>query len=176
MTPITQWIPERWRQNLAHLRDDIHHALDRWWHRQGDYAESHTGALVPEVVDVDQPSNSLWSPPRFIGGGLALDVEETDDEVRVIADLPGLERDDFHVEIAGERLVIRGEKKQESSRKGHGYSYAERRYSAFSRSLPLPYEVDADKAEAVYKNGELRLTLPKTAGAKASRVKVQVNT
>lgn len=97
-----------------------------------------------------------------------------DDALLVTAELPGFDRDDFTVEVTGERLVIRGEKKQTSTRNGQGYTYTERRYGAFARAMRLPCEVETDKAQATYKNGILRLTLPKTARARASRVKVRV--
>jgi hypothetical protein len=76
--------------------------------------------------------------------------------------------------LSGERLIIRGEQKQSSERHGRDYYYAERSYGAFMRILPLPCEVDAEHAQARYKNGVLRVTLPKTAQAKSKRVKVQV--
>ena len=100
-------------------------------------------------------------------------VGETDDELIVTTDVPELKRDDYTVEIFGERLVVRGEQKQSSERDGHD-DYAERGYNAFIRILPLPRAVDAEYAWAHYKNGVLRVTLPKTARAKSRRVKVQV--
>jgi len=59
-------------------------------------------------------------------------------------------------------------------KKEHGYYYAERSYGAFARTVPLPCDIDADRATAISKNGTLRITLPKTEQAKANRIKVQV--
>jgi HSP20 family protein len=103
-----------------------------------------------------------------------IDQEETDNEVIVQAELPGLEKDDFTIEVTGNRLVLRGEKRHETKEQRHGYSYAERSYGAFARVIALPCEVNAGKATATYKNGLLRITLPKTAQAKANRITVQV--
>jgi HSP20 family protein len=64
-------------------------------------------------------------------------------------------------------------KKHETHREEHGFRYQERRYGAFARAIPLPCEVDADKAQANYDRGVLRITLPKTERAKAKRVKIQ---
>jgi HSP20 family protein len=103
-----------------------------------------------------------------------MDIEETDTEIIVTAELPGLDKDDFTVDISGNRLRIRGEKKRSSEKQEHGYYYAERSYGAFARTVPLPCDIDADRATATSKNGTLRITLPKTEQAKANRIKVQV--
>jgi HSP20 family protein len=84
----------------------------------------------------------------MLSGGPVVDLEETDDNIIVTAELPGLDKDDFTVEISGERLSIRGEKKQETEEQGREYYYAERRYGAFARVVALPCEIDADKVEA----------------------------
>jgi HSP20 family protein len=113
-------------------------------------------------------------PAVFDWGMPAMDVVEEDDKVRVTAELPGLEKDDFNVEVVGDRLIIRGEKKTDCEKKEGDYYYSECSYGSFSRSVDLPAEVDVDKAEATYKNGRLSLTLPKTEAAKSKRVKVAV--
>jgi HSP20 family protein len=171
---MTHWIPERWRETLADLRDDIHEIVQRWLPGgQGGEATSNgqVAVLYPNQVDEADKNGSL---SRLFASPPAIDLDETDDEVLVTADLPGLDPDDFSVEITGERLVIRGEKKHESSQEGRSYRYHERRYGAFVRAFQLPCEVDADKAKANYSRGVLRITLPKTERAKAKRVKIQV--
>ena len=92
----------------------------------------------------------------------------------VRAELPGLRSEDFTVETTADRLTIRGEKSVESEEQGRGFHRVERRYGAFVRSVALPCEVDRDRAEASYRNGVLRVTLPKTEAAKASRIKINV--
>lgn len=97
-----------------------------------------------------------------------VDVEETEDEVRVTADLPGLEEKDFEVQLADQSLVVKGEKREEREDRARGWH--ERAYGAFERSIPLPCEVDADRVSAEFKNGVLRVRLPKAATARG-RVK-----
>jgi HSP20 family protein len=174
MAQLTQWIPDNWRQALTHLRDEIHDVLDRWLHRQRVTTETRNDKIVPRHAELDMRGGVFWSPSLFMMGGPEVDIDETDDELFITAELPGLERDDFTVEVTGDRLVIRGEKKQSSTRNGYGYTYTERRYGAFARTLWLPCEVEVDKARATYKHGVLQITLPKTARAKAARVKVRV--
>ena len=172
MSQLTHWIPERWRESLAHLRDDIHHAVERWF--PGRHGAAPSNGSVPVEYVGREPMESLWSPSRMFASSLAIDVDETDDEVHVTADLPGLDPKDFTVEISGQRLVIRGEKKHESHRSERGYRYSERSYGAFARALPLPCEVVSDKAQAKYTHGVLRITLPKTEQSKAKRVHIRV--
>ena len=171
-------IPESWRQGLTQLRHDLHETIDRWWHRHGHMA---TGdAAVPvrrataELID-----NNSWplNVSSFFSSQLpSIDVEETDDDVVVMAELPGLEKEDFTVDVSSDRwLRIRGEKKQSSQQKTQSATYAECRYGAFARIVPLPCEIDADQAKAIYKQGALTITLPKTDRSKSRRIKIQAH-
>jgi HSP20 family protein len=112
-------------------------------------------------------------PAVFRNGMPALDVVDEGDQVRVTAELPGLEKDDFEVEVNGDRLCIRGERKSDREERKGEYYYSERSYGSFSRSVALPAEVDSDKAKATYKNGVLHITLPKTEAAKGRRITVE---
>jgi len=99
----------------------------------------------------------------------SLDVSETDEEIRVTADLPGLEEKDIELNVSNGMLTLRGEKRAErEDRKGEVSHRLERTYGAFRRTIPLPCEVDVDKAEAKFKRGVLSVTLPKTASAKSN--------
>src|SRR6185369_17007325 len=100
----------------------------------------------------------LALPLLVRGGRPRIEMEETDDEISVTAELPGLDKENFTVEIVGNRLVLRGEKRHETEEHRRGYYYAAHSYGTFTRVLALPCEVDAAKAIAVYKNGLLRLT------------------
>lgn len=165
---MTGWLPDSWRHTVERLRDDIHRVINRWWHR-------HEPQEAPRELEVVPESQSALSPWTSFVGAPALDIEENDDEIIVTADLPGIDREDYTVEISGRSLFIRGEKKHATERRDKGYYYAERSYGAFTRALPLPCEVEADKASARHQNGVLRVTLPKTARAKAARVQVKIN-
>jgi len=98
-----------------------------------------------------------------------VDVAETGKEVRVTAELPGLEEKDLEVSLIDGALTIRGEKREEHEEDKGDYYHSERQYGAFERMIPLPSEVDADKAKASFKKGVLKITLPKTKEAQSNR-------
>lgn len=156
---MSEFIPASWRHAAEPLRDDLHDAVERWW----------PGGRRQEEVQ-------QWPPSVLTAGGPRLDVEETDDEIIVEAELPGLEPDDFNVELTGQRLVIRGEIKRASEKRQRDYIYTERSRGAFARAVTLPCEVNPDQSTARYRNGALRLTLPKTEQAKAARKKIKIQT
>lgn len=103
-----------------------------------------------------------------------IDLKESDKEIHLTAELPGIEEKDVEITLAGDTLTIRGEKTEEKEEKGEERYRVERSYGAFRRSFSLPCEVDADKATASYKKGILTVVLPKTAQATKSK-KIAVN-
>jgi HSP20 family protein len=107
------------------------------------------------------------------GGWPSLEVNATDNEVRVSAELPGMDEKDIEVLVDNDVLTIRGEKKAESEDKGRRFS--EHYYGRFERSLALPFEVDEEKAEASFKNGVLTITIPKSASAKDTAKRIAIN-
>ena len=90
-----------------------------------------------------------------------VDVAETDGEIKVSLELPGLKEEDIDVSLSRDVLTIRGEKRREEEEKGRNYYRSERSFGSFQRSVPLPAPVDAAKTEAVYRKGVLTVTLPK---------------
>lgn len=90
----------------------------------------------------------------------AIDMYQTDDEIVVKATLPGLTADDIDITVTGEALTLRGEYKQETEEKKATYHIREQRSGIFERSLLLPTDVKAEKAEANFKNGILTITMP----------------
>jgi HSP20 family protein len=104
---------------------------------------------------------------------VAIDLKETDTDVVVKAELPGVEPDEVDVSIMEGVLVIKGEHKEEKEEKEANYYSRELRYGSFSRSINLPAAINAEKAEAVFENGILTLTLPKTEEAKPKQIKVK---
>lgn len=108
-----------------------------------------------------------WSP--------ALDVSESKDSLVVKADIPGMSKEDIHVSVQKDTLVIKGEKRQEKEVKEENFIRTERAYGSFYRAITLPETVDAANVKANYKNGVLELTLPKKEEAKPKEVKVDVN-
>jgi len=104
----------------------------------------------------------------------AVDVTETKSEIVVNAEIPGMEAKDIDISLNGGTLTIRGEKKQEKEEKEEAYHLIERRYGTFTRSIPLPKEVDSNRASASYKNGVLKVRLPKSVEAEKKEVKIKV--
>jgi HSP20 family protein len=105
---------------------------------------------------------------------LKVDVKETDKAFTVHAEIPGVKKEDIQVDIDGNIISIRAERKQEKEeKKGEKVIYSERSYGMASRSLTLPSDVDSQGASASYKDGVLDLTLPKKAGAQAKRISIQ---
>ncbi len=102
-----------------------------------------------------------------------LDVSETKDAVVVKAEVPGIESKEIRVELQGQILTIRGEKKEEKEEKSETYYRRERAYGTFARSVRIPVAVDESKVNATFKNGVLTVTLPKTAEAKGMTIPVK---
>ena len=105
-----------------------------------------------------------------------VDVKEDEKEIKVTAELPGMEQKDIDVTLSRDSLTIKGEKQEEAEDKGKDYYRTERRYGSFQRMIALSAEVDEDKAEADFKNGVLTIKLPKTAKARESQKKIQIKT
>jgi HSP20 family protein len=116
-------------------------------------------------------------PAGSQGGGALLaphmDVSETDREIRIQTELPGVNENDIDVSLNEDVLTIRAEKKQERKEEREGVHVSERSFGTFQRSLRLPFQVDAEKVQARFENGVLHVTLPKTALQERSR-KIQV--
>jgi len=158
--------------------------------------------LLPDVArktrtDVDHPfyslqreMNSLFDnffrgfdlAPRGLAAGVAgifspsIDVKENDKEFTIKAELPGVDEKDIDVTVTNDSVTIKGEKKEEKEDKDKNYYYMERSYGSFSRVIPLDAEIEADKAEASFKNGILDIKIPKNQAAKTKGTKVSIKT
>jgi len=103
----------------------------------------------------------------------AIDVAEEDEAIVIRAEVPGCKAEDIDISVHGNTLTISGEKKLEEEKREKGYYHMESTYGSFRRELNLPTDVDANKIDAVCKDGVLSITLPKAATAKAVKVKVK---
>jgi len=103
----------------------------------------------------------------------AIDIAEEDEAIVIRAEVPGCKADDIDISAHGNTLTISGEKKLEEEKREKGYYRMESTYGSFRRELNLPTDVDANKIDAVCKDGVLSITLPKAATAKAVKVKVK---
>ncbi|MBW1717274.1 MAG: Hsp20 family protein [Deltaproteobacteria bacterium] len=105
-----------------------------------------------------------------------VDMSETDKEIRITAELPGVDKDSIDVSVTDDRVSIRGEKKEHEEKEERGYYKLERSYGFFHRSFYLPCEVESDKADASFKDGVLTVKLPKSAAARERIKKISVRT
>jgi HSP20 family protein len=110
--------------------------------------------------------NWQWAP--------RINVEENDDGYEVTAELPGMTKDDIDIDLKGELLTIRGEKKIAEEKKEKNYHVCERVYGKFARTIRLPEHIDRGKIDAEYKDGVLKLNIPKIEEVKPKEIKVKV--
>ena len=103
----------------------------------------------------------------------SMDVTESDKEIEITAELPGLEEKDVQINLADNVLTIRGEKKAEKEQKEKDYHLVERSYGSFSRSLELPAGIDPEAVNATIDKGVLKVTVPKPAPAVAKKINVK---
>jgi HSP20 family protein len=103
-----------------------------------------------------------------------VNVFEDGDNIVVEAQVPGLKKENLQLDLSGDRLSLRGEVKEESEKKERNYHMKEMRYGSFERTIPLPYEVTAEKAKAELKDGMLRVTLPKSETVKQRTRHIEV--
>ena len=117
-----------------------------------------------------------WGPPALARVGMAprIDVSETDSEIKLEAELPGVDEKDVEVVFEDGRLTVRGEKKEEKEEKKQDYYLLERSYGSFARSIALPFEADPDKVKASFAKGVLTVTVPKPPEAKAKQKKIPI--
>jgi len=129
-------------------------------------------------TQINRMFDDLWGGSRWPAESASfspqLDVKETEKEIQVCAELPGIESKDLDLELTDDELTIRGEKRTERESDEKGRYWSERSYGSFERTIPLPSEVDGDKAKSEFKNGVLRITLPKREGAKPRSRKIEV--
>ena len=146
---LIRWRPTR---DLLSIRDEVNRLFDNFF----------TG--VPERRR--DLLEGEWAP--------SVDIAETDNDVVVTAELPGVKQDDVDITIADDVLTLKGEKKEEKEVKEKNYHRIERSYGSFQRSVSLPAGVQADKAKATYKDGVLHITVPKAEEAKPKQIKIDV--
>jgi len=103
----------------------------------------------------------------------AIDMYQTDNEVVVKASIPGLKAEDVQINVSGDVLTLKGEVKQEEERQDKAWHIREHRFGSFERSIALPTDVKSDKAEAMFENGILTITLPKADEVKPRTINIK---
>jgi HSP20 family protein len=142
---LLRWDPAR---ELDSLQGDMNRLFDRFFEGRGA-----NGSIARR-----------WIP--------AMDLVETEDQLILRGDLPGMTEDDIDIEIKDNVLTVSGERKAEHEDRGEGYHRVERAFGSFSRSLTLPQGIDPDRVDAGFEQGVLEVRIPKPAEAKPTRVQI----
>jgi HSP20 family protein len=143
----------RRRQSLPGIFSDMDDLVKRSW-------------IDFPFHNLQEDMDITWSP--------RLDVSETDNALEIVADLPGLKKEEIHVSLEDNVLAIQGERKEEKESKGRQYHTIERRSGSFYRALRLPVEVEKEKIEAHFKDGVLTLRVPKAKEAKRKAAQIEI--
>ena len=114
--------------------------------------------------DGEPSSTTSWSP--------AVDIFETEGEIVVKAELPGMERKDIQLNLENNVLTLKGERKFQKETKDDNYHRIERSYGVFSRAFSIPTSVDEEKIRADYKDGVLKIALPKKEQVKPKQIRI----
>lgn len=146
---------------------------------------------MAEIVRRDPRANDgVWNPFSLLDEALhmpgmwedfgqlrraAADVYETDDEVVVQMAVPGIKPEDINIQISGDTVTVSGETREDKEDKRKNYYQRQLRYGSFSQSVVIPTSVKADNADASFKNGILKLTLPKSEEVKPKTIKVKID-
>ncbi|HET6765700.1 MAG TPA: Hsp20/alpha crystallin family protein [Longimicrobiaceae bacterium] len=127
----------------------------------------------------DRLFDTLWGGTQARGNANLMrapetDVIETEREIRVITEMPGLTRDNIEIDVENNVLTLRGEKREERTEgeQQGKYHLAERRYGVFTRSFVLPRDVDAERIAASFQDGVLTVSIPKSEKARRRRIQI----
>ena len=143
-------------------------SLIPWRNKQHDGNPAESAPLATLRNEMDRPA--------FMGGDKwwpAIDVIESDKDVTIQAEVPGIDPKEIDVTVTGDQLIISGEKKESSEKKDKGFYHSEARYGSFRRVIPLPEGVDAEHVDANYANGVLTLKIQKTPAAAAKKIEIK---
>jgi len=165
---------------LQQVREGLHEAWDtlqEGWQRLYRRAAGAITRFNPgsRAKDQQDPQHARELAARSSGWGvLAVEVYDDDQKVVVRLEAPGMDKDDFDLQLVEDYLVVSGEKQLTRERTEGRYHLTECAYGRFERAIPLPEKVDAGKANATYREGVLRVELPKLAVRERKTIPVQV--
>jgi HSP20 family protein len=151
--------------------------VERWEPFKGIHRQTN---LFDELVRMQQEMNSFFDDffgerrsDLLEGNWLpALDVSETEKEIIVRVELPGMTQQDIDLSLHENMLLLKGEKKPAPTKSQENYHRAERSYGSFNRSLTLPANVDPNQVQATFKDGVLQITLSKVAEVKPQKISI----
>lgn len=161
---------------LQQLQSGLGRAWDQlaegWSHLRQRASEALTRFHGPRRGEL-QPADEQWLRHTPSWGLLAAEVQETDDQLVVRIEAPGLEPGDFDIQVLDGVLVVRGEKRFAHRSREGTFHVLECAYGAFERAVPLPAAVDEGRAQARYRRGVLQVSLPKVASARRRRIAIR---
>jgi len=132
---------------------------------QEDFSRVFSSTL-PKLFNGEEGLSGSWTP--------AVDIREDENSIVLEADLPGLKPGDFNLSIENYRLTLSGARNFEKESKGDNWRRVERSFGSFTRAFSLPSTVNVDQVNAEFKDGVLRVTLPKREEVKARQIQVTV--
>ncbi len=141
----------RWNNELARMREEMRHLFPD----------------IPQLPPGGLPFTRMQSP--------SVDVRETEKEVVVSAEIPGVNPEELDVTVDENQVILRGEIKRSAGHEREGYRVMERRFGAFHRTIPLPAEVKPDEAWAEYKDGVLEIRMNKSDRGRERSRKLKIN-
>jgi HSP20 family protein len=148
---IVRWRPMR---DMMNVQDEMNRLFDRFFGK--------------ELWDEDEQLSQMnWFP--------VVDIKENKDEFAIFAELPGMKKEDVHITFSDGKLVIEGERKKEQEEKEANYHRVERSYGKFCRTFQLPSGIQANKIAADFKDGILKIKLPKSEEVKPKEIEVKVS-
>ena len=149
---IVRWRPLR---DIVSIQDEMNQLFDDFFGR----TQKRWSAFGPE--------EGLWTPN--------VDVSETKDEIVVTAEMPGLKKEDIKLSVQDNVITLSGEKKSEEEKKDANFYRLERSFGSFCRSFTLPTPVEAEKIKASFKDGILKVTLPKSEKVKPKEIPINIS-
>lgn len=153
MTALTRWNPFREMEELQRRMSTLF-----------DWSPFRRSSLISDEEAITAPE---WAP--------LVDIVEDDKEYLIKVELPEVNKDDVKVTVEGDTLTISGERKAEKEEKGRKFHRVERYYGRFERSFTIPDDADADNVKAEFKDGVLRVHLPKSEKARPKQIEVKVS-
>ena len=165
---------EEIKQGFSSLLDSV---AEGWQQLRRSASNALTG-FTPSAqtnLPADSDVDDTFFAPSLRWSMLGGDVFEDDKRVVVRLEIPGVDKNDLDIEVQGDTLTVRGEKRFEREDSQGRYRVMQCAYGSFRRTVPLPTKVAADQAKASYKNGVLRIELPKTEPDQPRRMNIQVS-
>ena len=144
--PIVRWDP---LSDIVQFRDEV----GRWFDALDKKKEGQKTAV--------------WAPD--------VDIKETDKEIQIKADLPGMKKEDINISVDEDQLIIKGERREEEKKIDKDYVRIERSYGSFYRSFDIGVPVKSDQIKASYKEGVLELVLPKAEAKKPKKIEIELS-